>query len=322
MKKISTLLLLLYYSQIALCQLNIGLVAYYPFSGSANDSGGYNHHGTVTGAVLTTDRFGIPNNAYQFNNPSDIIIVPDNDSLDGMSNGLTISFWVKVPPYTIGTNILIQKFSHCSGWEDDAFCIRVNNQGRIWVQLQDSMYYYRDQTGTTNIKDNSWHCITYVWNRPNSMIYVDGVPELSGSYTLLNRRLNMISSNLNFGTFEVSLCSETYQHGESLDEVRIYNRALSQLEIDTLSSLVTGIHEPRGQTGNITIYPNPTNGIVNIACQTNEQIMLLNSIGQRLRTYDSGEIIDLSLFDNGLYLIQIADDRGKLLHQAKVLKQE
>ena len=44
--------------------LKEGLVAYYPFNGNANDYSGNGHNGTVTGATLTTDRFGNPNSAY------------------------------------------------------------------------------------------------------------------------------------------------------------------------------------------------------------------------------------------------------------------
>ena len=43
-----------------------GLVAYYPFSGNANDSSGNGHHGTVNGAILTTDRLGDADHAYSF----------------------------------------------------------------------------------------------------------------------------------------------------------------------------------------------------------------------------------------------------------------
>ena len=49
--------------------LTNGLVAYYPFNGNANDAVGTND-GTVYGATLTTDRFGVPNNAYNFNGTS------------------------------------------------------------------------------------------------------------------------------------------------------------------------------------------------------------------------------------------------------------
>ena len=47
-------------------------VAYYPFTGNANDAAGTNH-GTVNGAVLTTDRFGNANSAYSFDGVDDFI---------------------------------------------------------------------------------------------------------------------------------------------------------------------------------------------------------------------------------------------------------
>jgi hypothetical protein len=44
-----------------------GLVGWWPFNGNAKDSSGNGNNGTVNGAALTTDRFGIANNAYDFN---------------------------------------------------------------------------------------------------------------------------------------------------------------------------------------------------------------------------------------------------------------
>jgi hypothetical protein len=49
-----------------------GLVAYYPFNGTANDAVGTNH-GTVNGATLTTDRFGNVNSAFNFDGINDWI---------------------------------------------------------------------------------------------------------------------------------------------------------------------------------------------------------------------------------------------------------
>ena len=46
--------------------LDYGLVAWYPFEGNASDMSGNNHHGTVNGATLGTDRYGRSNEAYSF----------------------------------------------------------------------------------------------------------------------------------------------------------------------------------------------------------------------------------------------------------------
>ena len=53
-----------------------GLAAYYPFNGNANDLSVSANHGTVSGATLTTDRFGYPNQAYYFNGNGAYIGVP------------------------------------------------------------------------------------------------------------------------------------------------------------------------------------------------------------------------------------------------------
>ena len=56
--------------------LQDGLVAYYPFSGNANDYSGIGNHGTVFGATLATDRFGNLNHAYSFDGIDDYIATP------------------------------------------------------------------------------------------------------------------------------------------------------------------------------------------------------------------------------------------------------
>jgi hypothetical protein len=55
--------------------INRGLVAYYPFNGNANDESGNGRNGAVTKAVLTLDRTGTTNRAYQFNGSNNRIVV-------------------------------------------------------------------------------------------------------------------------------------------------------------------------------------------------------------------------------------------------------
>ncbi len=77
MRKILSLLFLLI-ANIGFGQVNLnqGLIAFYPFSGSANDATGNNINGVVSNATLTTDRFGLPNSAYYFNGSNAYIQLP------------------------------------------------------------------------------------------------------------------------------------------------------------------------------------------------------------------------------------------------------
>jgi hypothetical protein len=72
-----------------------GLVGWWPFNGNANDESGNGNNGTVNGATLTTDRFGIANKAYSFDGVDDIISL-QNSSNFNFNNGKAISFWVKI----------------------------------------------------------------------------------------------------------------------------------------------------------------------------------------------------------------------------------
>jgi hypothetical protein len=65
-----------------------GLVGWWPFNGNANDESGNGNNGTVNGATLTADRFGVANKAYSFGSNFDEIIL-NNFYL---SNSLKFSF--------------------------------------------------------------------------------------------------------------------------------------------------------------------------------------------------------------------------------------
>ncbi|MBK7558794.1 MAG: hypothetical protein IPI54_11195 [Chitinophagaceae bacterium] len=67
MKKLLLPLLLAANVCFAQVDLNLGLKAYYPFSGNANDISGNNNNPVFNNATLTADRLGNPNSAYHFN---------------------------------------------------------------------------------------------------------------------------------------------------------------------------------------------------------------------------------------------------------------
>src|SRR5439155_13591662 len=73
--------------------LTNGLVAYYLFSGNANDVSGNGNNGTIYGASLAPDRFGTPNSAYAFDGSSSVIRVPDSPSLR-ITNDVTVTCWL------------------------------------------------------------------------------------------------------------------------------------------------------------------------------------------------------------------------------------
>jgi len=70
----------------------VGLEAYYPFNGNANDESRNHNNGIVVGASLTSDRFGNPNRAYSFT-PCSSITIPEVLSSD--CSAFTFTAWIK-----------------------------------------------------------------------------------------------------------------------------------------------------------------------------------------------------------------------------------
>jgi hypothetical protein len=84
-----------FFAPAANADLSDGLVAYYPFNGNANDESGNGNDASYCGAILTQDRFGKPNGAYQFNGGnSDYIEIPNSPFLN--LSTYTVTCWVKL----------------------------------------------------------------------------------------------------------------------------------------------------------------------------------------------------------------------------------
>ncbi len=216
-----------------------GLIGYWGFTGNANDLSSYANNGTVNGAVLVADRLGNANKAYQFG-AGQTITVPDATYLDGMTTGLSFSFWVKLPLPTTWGNPLISKATHCQINGDDAYSITVMQNGVVRLQFTDLAGNSTYQTGSINIANNQWHHVAIVWNKPQTVIYIDGVPDLAGSYSNYFSSITPSNDPLIFGHGNFnSSCGLTYSYGESLDEICIYNRGLNQSEVTDLYTSCT-----------------------------------------------------------------------------------
>ena len=168
--------------------LNDGLVAYYPFNGNANDESGNSLHGVPTNTVLTADRNGISNSAYQF--APDVgsqIRVADNP-LFNFDDQFTVSYWAKFDePWVFHEESLVYKFQLGSlrGWH---FGVNQNDNINGPQKYKYSLLAGeggRPIPGSSEIVDfasiSGWHHVTGVLR--NSMIefYLDGVLVASSS---------------------------------------------------------------------------------------------------------------------------------------------
>lgn len=197
-----------------------GLVAYYPFNANANDESGNSNNLTISEATLTTDRFGNANRAYSFNGTSSYLLSKSNISISG-SAARTISIWVYPQTFSGAASVC--------GWGN------INYQGGIsCIKLLGSSVvfngHYADLTASDTVSLTEWFHISFTYDGAVGKIFVNG--KLCGSKNLpLNTSQTTFSVGYDFGGHPPDW--NQYFKGRS-DDIRIYNRALSEIEIRSL----------------------------------------------------------------------------------------
>jgi len=226
------------------CQVNLnnGLLAYYPFNGNAIDSSGNGNNPSFNNAILTTDRFGNANSAYSFDGSSSYMQIPNSSSLNAQST-LSISLWVKVNGFYQGKcsgNYLLTKGLQSSSGIYDAvfgnspygtlfnidFCTSpadTNHESFYGAGVGDY------NTFTPLIHSNKWYHIVIVYDTTKSYLYVNNVLAITG----VGQPSFSNSYDLFFGRYDPSQLDPFWFNGV-LDDIRIYNRAISSDEVSAL----------------------------------------------------------------------------------------
>jgi hypothetical protein len=204
-----------------------GLVAWYAFGGDAADSSGNGNTGTVSGATLTTDRHGAANGAYSFDGVDDYISVADSNSLD-LAGALTVAAWVK--PADVTTNIhyeILRKNGSASG-----YLLAFQEYGAYLTLGINSNATYESDTPITAsaLTDGGWHFVAGTYDGADLKVYVDGV--------LVGTKAQTGAVGTNANSLFIGSSTGAYEFFEgALDEIMIYNKALTQTAITALSGL-------------------------------------------------------------------------------------
>jgi hypothetical protein len=200
-----------------------GLVGWWPFNGNANDESGNGNHGTVNGATLTTDRNGNANKAYLFNGNN--ITIPHSNSLN-LKNSFTVGFWYLSNSTSFAQDLLMKgPDNQLNSWwirhhtyaidPNVNFAFKPNSNGA-------------DQIGFPSPSINTWTYVVAIAESNTLKIYQNGV--------LKNTIINVSIPNINSNTFNLTIGTLQYGFNGKIDDIAIYNRALTQTEITALYS--------------------------------------------------------------------------------------
>lgn len=312
--------------------ITTGLVGLWSFTGNANDSSGNGNNGTVYGAILTTDRFGNPNSAYSFNGTSDYIQIPNNTSLDlENDNSYTISTWVQIPDYSFNTDKEYAQRTMISmprsAGDEGGFAFRSVDNLFSYLHTYSFGLNNTVQNIVYGIQDslplNTWTHLAITYNYDTIRLYKNGVEV--GDTVLGSFSLYQSAQPLFFGKeFNVTDTTARWFKG-NLDDIRIYNRALTSCDVDSLYNLTstgspTSISNFKNDNFKMQIFPNPSSGQFNLqlTSQQNEKVELIitDIVGRVI----SNEMIEINQGINnkeitqplsGIYFITIKTDSGQ-----------
>lgn len=222
------------------------LVGWWSFSGNANDSSGNLKNGIVTGATLTTDRFGNSNSAYSFNNISDNISINNLHQTNILK--YSISGWFQKSSNSINKEgTIISGSNPCNAPGGLRYHIGSTNQAVWGTEFQECSSMW-SITKNKNYADNSWHHFVatfdgsiglITWN--NFKIYIDDslVSQMEYSQGNLNNLIAPIN-NQNLPTIIGNTIGIDDGFQGKLDDIGIWNRVLTKKEINHLYNSTSG----------------------------------------------------------------------------------
>jgi len=210
-----------------------GLVLYLPFVRfvphrpdtitKVFDRSPFGNHGTIHGAVWQTLPSG--KSVLSFDEVDDYVEVPDSNSL--RLQRFTITVWFKSSTYDDGLIRPFAKKGESWGWKlfNYAFCVRGKGLKYILIVGDGTEYY---EVSSPEITPNEWHFGAGVYDGEYLIIYDNGVEiarQKIGEKTLYTSDDPLWISRI------------SYALNGTIDEVRIYSRALSEEEIRRLYEL-------------------------------------------------------------------------------------
>ena len=188
-------------------------VAHFPFNGNANDVIGSNN-GTVNGAILSNDRFGNANSAYSFNGLEQGITAPVPVT---QTDNFTLQGWIKPVALSNGLQIILYNGNtSTNGWG-----LASDENGTLYVFFGGISL----TSTTTTLSLNQWSHLALIRNSGITKVFLNANEIFSSALATPQTP----SGNLLFGINNIN----TEAFNGSLDEIKIYNSALTAAQVST-----------------------------------------------------------------------------------------
>ncbi|MGE4289669.1 MAG: LamG-like jellyroll fold domain-containing protein [Salinivirgaceae bacterium] len=215
-----------------------GLIAYYPFNGTVNDSSGNNLNGIATNVTYSTDRFGNLNGACKLSGTDSYVTVRNNHLLN--TGSYTICFWYRADTLNDGTlRAILSKTDTLEGYVVST----IRNDNYSTNLFEKTMYYkgVEAYSGSMVLGSSSNH---WIQNEQEKFVFTaisfNDSTFFDHNYGQLTRETFNVPVSFIAYKFDLLIGKSNLPHLSSakgeIDDLLIYNRFLTSDEAIKLSA--------------------------------------------------------------------------------------
>jgi hypothetical protein len=283
------------------------LIAYYPFSGNANDLSGNQLNGQASGTAYVADIWGNSGQASYFNGVNSRITVPVQPILN-FQDAITVSCWFNAADLPNKESFLLSHGSWQNRWK---ISFTPDKKLRWTVNTLNAV---ADLDTDIPLVTDSFYYVTTTYDGQLLAIYLNGQLH---SYKTLTGKIR--TANVAFLLGQMLPGETAYNFKGTLDEVKIYDYALTPTAVGNLyTQASTGLQAPTGYTGKLVISPNPFTDQFHITFPGNivseGQLNIFDLTGRLVFTQKVLAQAVVSVittgWNKGIYTIQLTSNKG------------
>jgi len=314
----------------AYAQMNLdsGLIAYYPLDGNTQDFSGNNHNGvTVQSPVISADRFTNTNGCYWFNGNGDYIRVKKETTLEP-KNAVSVSAWVYAEDLSSWLIVTSKRYihSHSPGNSYILFAAGSAGQTQYWAFGVGNKTVETFAVDENMVQTKKWVHLTGTYDNNggsgNIKLYVNGnlISKATADYEIAYS-----DSSLRIG-MAIPGPSKQFFRGK-IDDVRIYNRALSSSEVFLLYSsdgVRASTQDMKDNEISFDMFPNPaeTELTISLSGSTECKLEIVDVLGKKVieNQISEGEtVLNISELPSGIYYARLIGQEN-IIHTKKIIK--
>lgn len=301
--------------------LECGMLLHYNFENNADDLSVNGNNGTPNHITYVANSCQTDSSAAYFNG-AQFSAISVGSKVKPSDFPVAFCFWINTPD--VMTDQSIFRSDAWGGSSNYAgFNVRLSN-GQLHVSYGDNsgagIGARRTYSTDGNVlSPNKWYFVVInIYGKSDFKVYIDKVL-VNGTYE--GSANNIVHNTFTTGVIGIGM-SNQYAYTGTLDEFRVYNRAINFSEIETLfsqgCSTSTSI-EAMNSYHNIIFYPNPAKDIVYF--KTNiQKVTIYNLAGNKILEEICTTSLNVSSLPQGIYIAETVLISGKIIRNKLIIE--